>query len=162
MLEGGRPRRAAGAGLQAPRRLESRRGGARRWPNYQMCLEGAPKGSSGNRQRTVADFTWCMIAIDWGHSVKATAARLMEESTKARENGQAYAMETAVNAAAAVERRRVQEGQGRPLAKGVSTPTPLSDLSAPLVFPRNFNRFSGPDANSCTGCHNARSRAAAT
>ena len=47
-----------------------------------------------------------------------------------------------------------QEGQGRPLAKGVGTPTALSDPSSPLVFPRNFNRFSAPDANSCAGCHN--------
>src|SRR5260370_24502889 len=49
----------------------------------------------------------------------------------------------------------IQEGQGRPLAKGVGTPTPLSDPASPLVFPRNFNRFSAPDANSCAGCHNA-------
>jgi hypothetical protein len=48
----------------------------------------------------------------------------------------------------------IQEGQGRPLAKGVGTPTPISDLSAPLVFPRNFNRLSSPEANSCAGCHN--------
>jgi hypothetical protein len=48
----------------------------------------------------------------------------------------------------------IQEGQGRPLAKGVATPTPLSDPSSPLVFPRNFNRLSAPDANSCAGCHN--------
>jgi hypothetical protein len=48
----------------------------------------------------------------------------------------------------------IQEGQGRPLAKGVGTPTLLSDLSSPLVFPRNFNRLSAPDANSCAGCHN--------
>jgi hypothetical protein len=48
----------------------------------------------------------------------------------------------------------VQEGQGRPLAKGVGTPTPLSDPVSPLVFPRNFNRISAPDANSCAGCHN--------
>ena len=47
-----------------------------------------------------------------------------------------------------------QEGQGRPLAKGIGTPTLLSDLASPLVFPRNFNRFSAPDANSCAGCHN--------
>jgi hypothetical protein len=49
----------------------------------------------------------------------------------------------------------IQEGQGRPLAKGVPTPTALSDPASPLVFPRNFNRFSAPDANSCAGCHNA-------
>ncbi len=47
----------------------------------------------------------------------------------------------------------VQEGAGRPLAKG--TGAKLSDLENPLVFPRNFNRVSGPDANSCAGCHNA-------
>jgi hypothetical protein len=48
----------------------------------------------------------------------------------------------------------IQEGQGRPFAKGVGTPTPVSDPSAPLVFPRNFNRLSSPEANSCAGCHN--------
>jgi hypothetical protein len=46
-----------------------------------------------------------------------------------------------------------QEGQGRPLTKG--TGAPLSSPNDPLVFPRNFNRLSGPDANSCRGCHNA-------
>src|SRR5215472_10176819 len=46
----------------------------------------------------------------------------------------------------------VQEGAGRPLTKG--TGNPLSDPSDPLVFPRNFNRISGPDTNSCSGCHN--------
>jgi len=44
-----------------------------------------------------------------------------------------------------------QEGGGRPLTKG--TGAPLSDPTAPLVFPRNFNRVSAPDANSCAGCH---------
>src|SRR5262249_11383486 len=48
----------------------------------------------------------------------------------------------------------IQEGQGRPLAKGVGTPTGLSDPTSPLVFPRNFNRLSAPDSNSCAGCHN--------
>lgn len=46
-----------------------------------------------------------------------------------------------------------EEGAGRPLSKG--TGDPVSDPAAPLVFPRNFNRVSGPDANSCAGCHNA-------
>ena len=31
---------------------------------------------------------------------------------------------------------------------------PLSDPKSPLVFPRNVNRVSGPDSNSCAGCHN--------
>ena len=47
----------------------------------------------------------------------------------------------------------IQEGAGRPLAKG--TGRELVDPSRPLVFPRNFNRISGPDANSCYGCHNS-------
>jgi cytochrome c peroxidase len=44
-----------------------------------------------------------------------------------------------------------QEGGGRPLTKGNGNP--LLATSAPLVFPRNFNRISAPDANSCFGCH---------
>jgi hypothetical protein len=44
-----------------------------------------------------------------------------------------------------------QDGGGRPLTKG--TGGPLSDAGSPLVFPRNFNRISAPDANSCAGCH---------
>lgn len=44
-----------------------------------------------------------------------------------------------------------QEGGGRPLSNG--TGAPLADPSSPLVFPRNFNRISGPESNSCFGCH---------
>ena len=46
-----------------------------------------------------------------------------------------------------------QEGGGRPLTKGNGKP--LSDPSHRLEFPRGFNRISGPDANSCFGCHNS-------
>jgi cytochrome c peroxidase len=46
-----------------------------------------------------------------------------------------------------------QEGGGRPLTKG--TGRPLADTSRPLTGTRAFNRVSGPDANSCAGCHNA-------
>jgi len=46
-----------------------------------------------------------------------------------------------------------QEGGGRPLSKG--TGKQLTDVSSPLTGRRSFNRISGPDANSCTGCHNA-------
>src|SRR5262245_55139449 len=46
----------------------------------------------------------------------------------------------------------IQDGGGRPLSKG--TGDSLADPNAPLVFPRNFNRISAPDANSCGGCHN--------
>lgn len=47
----------------------------------------------------------------------------------------------------------VQEGAGRPMTKG--TGAPISDPSSPLVFPRNFDRVSSPEANSCSGCHNS-------
>jgi cytochrome c peroxidase len=45
-----------------------------------------------------------------------------------------------------------EEGAGRPLTKG--TGTALADPSHPLTGARAFNRVSGPDANSCYGCHN--------
>ena len=44
-----------------------------------------------------------------------------------------------------------QEGGGRPFTKGNGNP--LADMTQPLRFPRNFNRISAPDANSCAGCH---------
>lgn len=47
----------------------------------------------------------------------------------------------------------IQEGAGRPQSKG--TGAPISDPSSPLVFPRNFDRISSPEANACSGCHNA-------
>ncbi|MEI2623007.1 MAG: TIGR02597 family protein [Giesbergeria sp.] len=47
----------------------------------------------------------------------------------------------------------IPDGAGRPLTKG--TGSPVADPSNPLVFPHNFNRISGPDANSCAGCHNS-------
>jgi cytochrome c peroxidase len=45
-----------------------------------------------------------------------------------------------------------QEGGGRPLTKG--TGKPLVDPTRPLTGTSSFNRVSGPDANSCAGCHN--------
>ncbi len=47
----------------------------------------------------------------------------------------------------------IDEGAGRPLAKGNGRR--LSDPTSPLTGARAFNRISGPDANSCVGCHNA-------
>ncbi len=46
-----------------------------------------------------------------------------------------------------------QEGAERPTTKGNGVA--LADPSHPLVGARAFNRLSGPDANSCYGCHNA-------
>src|SRR5207245_10018275 len=52
-----------------------------------------------------ADFTFCLLAIDWGWSVEETSERLLEKSRKAQENGAGYAWRTAQRAAAAVDRR---------------------------------------------------------
>lgn len=46
----------------------------------------------------------------------------------------------------------IEEGAGRPLSKG--TGAELSDPNSPLIFPRDRNRVSGPESNSCAGCHN--------
>jgi hypothetical protein len=94
------------APVLAPARV-SRPSSARPWPSYQRCLENAPQArGSGRPDVSRADFTWCLIALDWNFCVEETAARLMDESRKAQENGEAYALRTARAAAAAFERRR--------------------------------------------------------
>jgi hypothetical protein len=79
-----------------------------RWPSWIRCLEQAPESKSrpGQHRESMADFTFCLIARSWGHGIEEIAARLMEESPKARENGERYALQTAQNAAAAHERNR--------------------------------------------------------
>ena len=90
-----------------PRRQAGRGG---KWPNYQYCIDHAPKAHGGDHPDVSrADFTWCMTAIDWGWSIDDVAGWLMEESEKAQENGQQYALTTATNATAAVQRRAQQE-----------------------------------------------------
>ena len=96
----------AGSGDKAPARP---RGAARasKWPDYARCVKGAPMNSDkSGPDISRADFVWCMTALDWGWSAEATAARLMEESRKAQENGESYAARTVANAAGAVERRK--------------------------------------------------------
>ena len=89
-----------------PSRIPRGRSAAKAWPSYQRCLENAPPAREGSRpDLSRPDFTFCLLAIDWGWGVEETAARLMEESPKAQENGEAYALRTAQNAAAAVARR---------------------------------------------------------
>jgi len=90
----------------SPRAFLGRRSTGRKWPSYARCIAQAPPVHQGKRPDiSRADFVWCMTAIDWGWSIEATAARLMKESTKAQENGDAYALLTARNAAAATARR---------------------------------------------------------
>jgi hypothetical protein len=98
----------APAATVIPAVIRSHHGGPRGWPSYQQCLEGAPEKEEGGRDRSLADFTFCKIALDWGWSVEETAVRLMQVSSKAQEDGERYAQRTARNAAAAVEWRGEQ------------------------------------------------------
>jgi hypothetical protein len=69
-------------------------------------VENAPPAREGGRpDSSRADFTFSLLALDWGWTLGETAARLMQESPKAQENGAAYALRTAHNAAAALARR---------------------------------------------------------
>jgi hypothetical protein len=80
----------------------------RNWPSYGECLDRAPKNDEGNPKRTSVDFTWCQIATSWGHGIEATAEKLMEQSGKAQENGEAYAIKTAQRAAWAAQQRNAR------------------------------------------------------
>jgi hypothetical protein len=89
--------------------LSRHRPGARGWPSYRRCLESAPKREGGRSDRSRADYTFCLLAIDWGWRIDEAAARLMQESAKAQENGEDYALRTARNAAAALEKRSTRQ-----------------------------------------------------
>lgn len=80
------------------------------WPNYTVSLAGAPPNRAGTGpDRSMADFTWCMTAIDWGWSIEETAKKLLEVSDRARQRVEqlrdpGYPLITAERAAAEVER----------------------------------------------------------
>jgi RepB DNA-primase N-terminal domain len=77
------------------------------WPSYARCLADAPgaKNHEG-KDRSAADFTFCLISIDRGWSVEATANQLMAESEKAKSVGYNYALFTAKRAASIVRSNR--------------------------------------------------------
>ena len=82
----------------------------KRWPSYERCLQGAPAALGSNRPDVSrADFTFCMIAIDWGWSLAETCARLLQKSSKARSHGEEYAKVTVQRAAATVHRRHFMD-----------------------------------------------------
>lgn len=91
---------------------------AKAWPNYALSLAGAPPNRAGTGpDRSMADFTWCMTAIDWGWSIEETAKKLPEVSERARQRVQqlrdpGYPLITAQNAAAEVERNAMKRGRG--------------------------------------------------
>ena len=77
------------------------------WPSYARCLADAPgaKNHEG-KDRSAADFNFCLISIDRGWSVEATANQLMAESEKAKATGYNYALFTAKRAASVVSSNR--------------------------------------------------------
>jgi hypothetical protein len=84
-----------------------------RWPSYADTLAGAPRNRAGDGpDRSKADFVFAMTCISWGFEIEETAARLMAESQKAREEGKSYADGTAKNAAIAVQKRRQYQPRG--------------------------------------------------
>jgi DNA primase RepB-like protein len=97
---------------------------ARKWPDYQQTLRGAPlKRDGSGPDRSLADFMWCRWAVERGWSIEATAEKLAEVSEKAQERvslkrDEGYPLVTARNAAAAVERER----RPRQLLKSAQNP----------------------------------------
>ena len=81
-----------------------------------MPARSPPSRDGSGPDRRMADFTWCMTAIDWGWSIEDTAQKLPEVSEKARERVQhrheGYPLITAQNVAAAVERNALKRGRG--------------------------------------------------
>jgi hypothetical protein len=105
--------------IHAGRDLPDRR--AMAWPSYDRCLQNAPPTHHGDRPDVSrADFTFCLLAIDWGWSIEETCERLLEKSSKARENGEGYARLTAYRAAAAVDRKHGSFGGMRVQARAHS------------------------------------------
>jgi hypothetical protein len=95
--------------LHAPRHAPTHLGRHRLlvFPSYARCLADAPgaKNHKG-KDRSAADFNFCLISIDRGWSVEATANQLMAESEKARSLGHKYALFTAQRAASVVSSNR--------------------------------------------------------
>jgi hypothetical protein len=84
------------------------------WSSYRQALERAPLARNHRgRDRSMADVTWCMTAIDLGFSAEAVAERLLEESEKPRIKGRGYARQTARDAQSEVEKNRQGQGWGR-------------------------------------------------
>jgi RepB DNA-primase from phage plasmid len=104
-------------------RLPAPASGPWHWPDCQQSLRGAPLKDDGTPDRSLADFMWCKWAIQRGHSVEQTAAKLAEVSAKAQERIRVkgdlgYTLLTARNAAIAVERDR----ERRPSLKRTARP----------------------------------------
>lgn len=73
--------------------------GDKAWPDYERCLADAPKARNHDgKDRSQADWMFCLYSIGRGFGVQETANELMRVSEKAREQGKGYAMHTATRA----------------------------------------------------------------
>lgn len=112
------------------------------------------------RLASIAHRAFVIVALGANALVVSTFAQGIGEERAVKQH-LADGEEVTIPLSALVERGRAlfaanwtdQEGAGRPTTDG--TGGPLSDPLAPLTGKRSFNRISGPDANSCAGCHNA-------
>jgi DNA primase RepB-like protein len=94
---------------RAARHAQTHRRGQRLlvWPSYARCLADAPGARNHEgKDRSAADFNFCLISIDRGWSVEATANQLFAESEKAKSIGYNYALFTAKRAASVVSSNR--------------------------------------------------------
>jgi hypothetical protein len=83
-------------------------------PSYQMCLQGAHKANGEDRpDMSRVDFLFARTCAEWGWDVRHTAGFLMQFSSKAKENGEAYATLTATRAAESVERNPYRQRSPR-------------------------------------------------
>jgi len=81
----------------------------KKWPSYRYFLEHAPVAHGEDRPDiSRVDFVFARTAFEWGWTRPEIASRLMELSSKAK-NNEAYAVLTATNAAASVERHPYRE-----------------------------------------------------
>jgi hypothetical protein len=53
----------------------SHSGSNKGWPDYDLCVKGAPVAREGGADRSKADFVWCLMAAQRGHSAEDIAAR---------------------------------------------------------------------------------------
>lgn len=112
-----------------PRRV-SPSGRTPSWPSYERCLGGAPLAHHSDQPDVSrADFTFCLLAIDWGWTVPDVCRRLLLLSPKARRRGAAYVELTAQRAAAAVARRG-----GAPISKHSKKPVENSGVSRSFLL----------------------------
>jgi RepB DNA-primase from phage plasmid len=83
--------------------------GRKAWPDYRQTLAGAPlnQGNTGP-DRSLADFTWCLTALSWGHAPEEVAARLRQVSAKAADQPERYAVTTTQQAGRALASKQRQ------------------------------------------------------